>query len=151
MELSGPVTVLFEAGRFHGLNVCNSFGGEYSIEGSTITISETMSTAVGCADERLSDEVDEVLRGTATFTVDAGRMTLEGEPGEPTFVFIELPPDDAVDQTALAGTWDVYPATGEGPPAATHFVRRRRPLRGCSRLCRARWTLGDRPRSDHRS
>lgn len=115
LDANQAVTVLFETDSFRGFNVCNSFGGEHSIEGATITITEVMSTSVGC-NSQLSLDVNEVLSGTATFTVEDDRLTLTGDAGEMTLTFVELPPADDIDQAAVAGTWEVHPLDG-GPPA----------------------------------
>jgi heat shock protein HslJ len=112
------VSVLFDGETFGGVILCNSYGGDYSVDGITISVSEVISTLAGCGDGQLSEDVGALFNGTMRFEVSEDRLTLEGEAGELTLTFREIPPDDEVDQAAVEGSWTVHPIGG-GPAAAT--------------------------------
>lgn len=51
------VTLSFEsAGRLGGTGGCNSFGGEYTVQNNTLTISEVVSTLMACADNAVTQQ-----------------------------------------------------------------------------------------------
>jgi heat shock protein HslJ len=63
--------------RMNGNVGCNSFGGDFKVEGDTITFSPVMSTLMFC--ETVADQESgtlAVLRESATFIMDGNRLTV---------------------------------------------------------------------------
>jgi heat shock protein HslJ len=76
-----PPTLTFEAGRVTGTTGCNSFGGEYSLDGASLVFSPLATTKRACLPE-LMDQETTVLDGLAGVTGweirEDGRLRLSG-------------------------------------------------------------------------
>jgi heat shock protein HslJ len=92
---SHPITANFEDGQVGGTAACNSYGGTYSLSGSTISIGDLAMTEMACFPE-------EVMRAEALFSegimrVDTvtlnGGLTLSGDDVEMVFEALEPVPD----------------------------------------------------------
>ena len=84
VNLSTTPTVVFgENGEVEVFTGCNTGGGAYSVEGSTITFSEVSYTRAGCEDDNASwadAHIQSVIvAGSVSYEIDAARLTLEGE------------------------------------------------------------------------
>ena len=61
-----------EDGTVSGNGGCNSLGGEYTVEGKTITFGQLTSTLMACDESLMNQEtiVMQVLNGTAEFEIE---------------------------------------------------------------------------------
>jgi heat shock protein HslJ len=75
-------------GMLSGNVGCNSFGGEYSVDGDTITFSPITSTLMFCEGPVGDQETVtlNVLFETATFTLEADTLTITSADGESSIV-----------------------------------------------------------------
>ena len=77
--------LIFEAdGKFSGNMGCNSFSGNYTITGDTVTIEKTTSTQLACVpDIIMQQEIEtlKILTGTLDFKVEGRKLTFTGENG----------------------------------------------------------------------
>ena len=71
-------TVTFKDGRVSADAGCNTIGGSYTVEGSTITVTGLSTTLIGCPGPRqqVESHLGSVLDGTMTFTIDGDQLTL---------------------------------------------------------------------------
>lgn len=77
-------SLTFESGGMLGGNVgCNSFGGDYKVEGDAITFSSINSTLMACDEAIMQQEgaVFNVLVDTATFNIDDNTLTVTSADG----------------------------------------------------------------------
>jgi heat shock protein HslJ len=77
-------TVTFGSdGKIGGSVGCNSFGGDYKVNGDKITFSQIASTVMACADPLMQQEsaVFSVFTDKATFTVDGSTLTITSADG----------------------------------------------------------------------
>lgn len=72
---SHPATLEFEDGMLGGTSACNSYGGEYSIDGTQLSVGEVAMTEMACVPQEVM-ELESVFLSALT-TVDT--MALEGE------------------------------------------------------------------------
>ena len=65
-------------GAVDGNSGCNSFGGEYTVDGDQIKFSGLVSTLMACEEPLMSQEgiVFQVLDGTATYKIDGDTLTI---------------------------------------------------------------------------
>ena len=65
-------------GTISGSSGCNSFGGEYKVDGDQITFSGLASTLMACSDPLMTQEgtVFKVLDGTASHKIDGDTLTI---------------------------------------------------------------------------
>ncbi len=65
-------------GKLNGNVGCNGFGGDYKVDGETITFGPIMSTLMACADPIMEQEstVFSVFTDTATFKIDGKILTI---------------------------------------------------------------------------
>ncbi|MGI5179474.1 META domain-containing protein [Dactylosporangium sp. CA-152071] len=69
-------------GKVTGSGGCNSLTGTYTVDTETITFTAVASTRKACAEAgTVEDKVLHVLRGTAQFRIEAGRLTLTAADG----------------------------------------------------------------------
>ncbi|MBW8822829.1 MAG: META domain-containing protein [Xanthomonadales bacterium] len=94
-----PLTLDFADGRVSVRNACNGIGGNYALDGDTLTFGPMMGTMMACADPRLTaldGAVTTRLTGKARIALDAGAspalkittvggdiLTFAGEPVAP--------------------------------------------------------------------
>lgn len=70
------ITLAFEGnGQAGGHSGCNSYGGPYSVQGSTLKFAEISSTLIACDDQTITDQEKDYLNALRT----AGRFTVDGE------------------------------------------------------------------------
>jgi heat shock protein HslJ len=76
-------------GKLNGNVGCNGFGGDYKVDGSTITFGPIMSTLMACTDPIMQQEstVSSVFTDTATFKIDAETLTITSADGASVVVF----------------------------------------------------------------
>lgn len=76
-------SIEFKAGQVTGNVGCNSFGGEYKLEGETLTFGSIMSTMMFCegpvGDQELGTLA--VLKDSAKFALDGDTLTLTSADG----------------------------------------------------------------------
>jgi heat shock protein HslJ len=75
-------------GTVTGNSGCNSFGGEYKVDGDQVTFSGLVSTLMACDESLMTQEgtVFKVLDGTAMYKIDGSTLTLTN--GGMTLVFV---------------------------------------------------------------
>ena len=82
VEPAGESTLTFEAGGAGGSTGCNTFRGEYAVDGSSLVFSPLATTKRACADPALMDQESAVLDALAGVTSwelgGDGRLTLGG-------------------------------------------------------------------------
>ncbi|UWZ34128.1 META domain-containing protein [Dactylosporangium roseum] len=71
-------------GTVTGFGGCNDLGGRYSVSGGGITFTDLVTTRKACPGEPSAVEsaMTAVLRGTVTFTIEAGHLTLTHPDGK---------------------------------------------------------------------
>lgn len=70
------VTLEFKAeGEAGGSGGCNSYGGQYQVQGDTLLLSEIVSTLMACADEAISQQEQQYFQAMQTI----GRFELAGD------------------------------------------------------------------------
>ena len=87
-----PFVRFGEDGRISGNGGCNGFGGDYTLAGGTIEISQLTMTMMACAGETVMDHERLFLRAleeAAHFERDGTRLVLSDDGGEPLAEFIE--------------------------------------------------------------
>jgi heat shock protein HslJ len=64
--------------KVNGNSGCNSFGGEYKVDGSQVTFNALASTLMACQEPLMSQEgiVFQVLDGTASYKIDGDTLTI---------------------------------------------------------------------------
>ena len=69
-------------GKLNGNVGCNGFGGDYTVDGDTITFSPIMSTMMFC--EAVAEQEAELLLSyrLATFTLDGNTLTIRSADGK---------------------------------------------------------------------
>lgn len=78
-----------EDGTISGNVGCNSFGGDYKVDGDKITFGPISSTLMMCADPAIGDQETAVLNtltGTVTFVIDGDTLTLTSADGSSVIV-----------------------------------------------------------------
>lgn len=113
-----PVTLVVEDAEdgLGGTAACNSYGGQYELDGDRITVSELLSTEMACAPPEVMESEQAYLSALAraeTVVRDGDRLVLAGDGVE--LVFERLP--DPVD-APLAGTTWVLDTLIEGDAAS---------------------------------
>ena len=65
-------------GTISGNSGCNSFGGEYEVDGDQVTFNGLVSTLMACSEPLMSQEgiVFQVLNGTASFEIKGETLTI---------------------------------------------------------------------------
>lgn len=65
-------------GTIAGSSGCNSFGGEYKVDGNQVTFSGMASTLMACDEPLMTQEgvVFKVLDGTASYKIDGDTLTI---------------------------------------------------------------------------
>ena len=76
--------VFAEAGTISGNVGCNSFGGDYEVDGNKITFGSISSTLMMCEDPVIGDQETAVLStltDTVTFVIDEETLTITSSDG----------------------------------------------------------------------
>ena len=83
-------SIEFDAeGNLHGDVGCNGFGGEYTVDGNTITFGPIMSTMMFCEAVAEQESITlSVLQEKATFELDGNTLTVTSADGS-TFIVLE--------------------------------------------------------------
>ena len=76
-------------GKLSGSVGCNSFGGDYKVDGNTITFGALASTEMACAEPLMQQEsaVFNLLSNSAAFQVDGNTLTITSTDGISVVVF----------------------------------------------------------------
>jgi putative lipoprotein len=76
-------------GKVSGKLGCNSMGGDYSARDAQITFGEIVSTMMACPDPQMEQEgaAFDVLKNTAGFKLEGGRLTITSTDGKNALVF----------------------------------------------------------------
>jgi heat shock protein HslJ len=80
-------SIEFKDGQMSGNVGCNSFSGEYTVDGDTITFGPVMSTMMYC--EAVADQESgtlAVMQGSAPFVLDGNTLTITSEDGASSIV-----------------------------------------------------------------
>lgn len=81
-------TVFFDGGRIGGSTGCNSFGGEITLEGTSVKLGEIATTLIGCeaAIGDIERRFSEALAASQRLTIRAdGTLVLSGPAGDLVF------------------------------------------------------------------
>jgi len=81
-------TVFFDGGRIGGSTGCNSFGGEITVEGTSVKVGEIATTLIGCeaAIGDVERRFSEALAASQRLTIRAdGTLVLAGPAGDLVF------------------------------------------------------------------
>ncbi|NOK76875.1 MAG: hypothetical protein GFH24_608316n70 [Chloroflexi bacterium AL-N5] len=81
-------TIRFDATSLSGNAGCNTYGGDYTISGSDLTVADLFATEMACADQGAMDQEMaylQLLSAVQTFTLADGKLTLNAPDG--TLVF----------------------------------------------------------------
>jgi heat shock protein HslJ len=88
---AAPATLVFDPkGTLKGSTGCNQFSGTYTVDGSDLAIELGAVTQAACANAVLTAQETAILERlprTATFTVDAERLTLTGADDAPLLTY----------------------------------------------------------------
>jgi heat shock protein HslJ len=96
VQADKPLQLDFADGRIAVANACNRMGGDYSLEGESLTIARMASTMMACADPKLmalDGEIGKRLEGASKLTLltgDTPTLTLANGAGD-TLVFAGEP------------------------------------------------------------
>ncbi len=90
-----PVTIEFDDGSVGGTSACNSYGGDYTVDRATITISEVFMTEMACSPEEvmsLESQYLGALGAVSAFAMDGSNLVLSGDGVELEFEPVVTPP-----------------------------------------------------------
>ena len=81
-------SIEFKDGQMSGNVGCNSFGGNYKVDGEMLTLEPIVSTLMACEDPMASQEsgVFAVLYESATFALDGDSLTITSADGSSSIV-----------------------------------------------------------------
>ncbi|HET7087654.1 MAG TPA: META domain-containing protein [Anaerolineae bacterium] len=82
-------------GQVGGSGGCNSFGGEYQVNGTALSISNIVSTLIACADERVMEQEQryfQALEASARFELAGDRLTISHDDGQGALNFVKDSP-----------------------------------------------------------
>ncbi len=100
------VTLIFQNGtQIAGHGGCNSFGGEYQVNGNQITISHVISTMMACLANDITTQEQAyfaALQSVSTFKIDGNTLTMPYAEGQLTFT--RLPSPDATPEATSEAT-----------------------------------------------
>ena len=85
------LTLSFQAdGRLVGDSGCNGYGGQYQVNGGSITVSQLASTLRACAEQPLNDQesaFQKALNDAAQISLAGDQLTLQNASGGEVLVF----------------------------------------------------------------
>lgn len=86
------VTLEFaESGQVGGSGGCNSFGGAVEVDGSTIKITDVVSTLMACADDQVMAQESQffaALQSATSFELSGDRLTIFYDNGQSQLTFV---------------------------------------------------------------
>jgi len=87
------ITIQFENGQVSGNGGCNSYGGEYRVNGDKLELGMLMSTLMACADPAMMEQETifmQALGDAQGFEIVGGQLQMYGSGGEAlTFVSVQ--------------------------------------------------------------
>jgi heat shock protein HslJ len=86
--VDNPPTLSFDNGSLGGTTGCNSYGGDFRVEGDQLIVGDIFQTLIACPEPIMQQEEAYLgaLRTVETFTLVDERLTLYHEGGELHFV-----------------------------------------------------------------
>jgi len=88
---AATLTLQFQSGtQLVGDSGCNSYGGQYQVSGSRITVSQLTTTLRACVDQSLNDQeavFQSALGHAAQFSMSGNQLTLKNASGGEVLVF----------------------------------------------------------------
>lgn len=124
-----PVTIQFDDKQASGSSGCNSYGGEYAVDGNKITFANVFMTEMACMDPTGIMEQEqsylETLRTVTTYTVEGDTLTIRSEVNPAQLVFTRgqavvgpsepiTDPNQPVSSDALTGSnWKLIQINGQ--------------------------------------
>ncbi len=112
------VTATFENGSVGGSAGCNTYGGEYTADGSALTVGTIFRTEMYCLEPAgVMDQEDrylDLLGSAAGYRIEGDRLTITDSAGNAVLVFRALPEPEALPLTNT--TWTL---TAIGGPSET--------------------------------
>lgn len=85
-------SLTFESGgKVGGSMGCNSFGGDYKVDGNTITFGAIAANEMACAEPLMQQEsaVFSLFSDTITFQVESSTLTITSADGKSAAVFVQ--------------------------------------------------------------
>ena len=85
-------SLTFESdGTLSGSVGCNSFSGDYKVEGNTITFRAIAATEMACAEPLMQQEsaVFSIFSGSTTFKVEGNTLTITSADGKSVALFVK--------------------------------------------------------------
>ena len=79
------ITINFKDGQVNGNSGCNTYGGDYQLNGDKIEFGMLMSTLMACADPAMMEQESifmQYLGGTRSFEIVDGQLQIYGSEGE---------------------------------------------------------------------
>ncbi|HMR67790.1 MAG TPA: META domain-containing protein [Anaerolineae bacterium] len=87
-----PITLVFESSQqLGGHSSCNSYGGTYTLVGTSLTMTEINSTLRACADQALNDleaEYFQALQAAVAFELANNQLILKDPSGSTVLTFL---------------------------------------------------------------
>lgn len=113
------VTLNFKDGQASGVSGCNSYGGAYTVSGSTLTLAQVASTLMLCLEPpgvmEQEKAFQEVLSGRLAYRRSGERLEITTPTGDRTLV-LALKPRFDMDPADLPGTrWQLVSIDGQAP------------------------------------
>jgi heat shock protein HslJ len=92
-----PATLEFEDGMLGGTSACNSYGGDYTLDGAQLSVGEIAMTEMACFPQEVMDLESiflSAITAVDTMSLDGENLVLSGEEANLTFEPV-APPDTA--------------------------------------------------------
>lgn len=87
------ITLDFNQGnQIDGNSGCNSYGGEYVLNGSAMSFNKMLSTLMACADQSINDQeaaFNQAMSSVAAFEISNGQLNLKDAAGTIVLTFIK--------------------------------------------------------------
>lgn len=83
-----PITASFDGGSITGTAACNSYGGEYTISGSSLALTNVFHTEMACIPDEIMESERLYLEGLTavdTIAIENDRLVMRGEGTELVF------------------------------------------------------------------